>query len=367
MVSDQEIARGVETLLRQSDPNSITTLNCVVKQLETKLGHDLSHKAGFIRDQINLLLRPPQTQTQLPPKDHFTLQHHPQFPSYQHQQFPPHFALQHLSQLPSHDLSFRQHPPQPQSQPRVPITAQPPQQVQPQLQQQQQQQKQSQPVVTKAEVFSQNAATVASTEVPKESAPVGAKRRGGPGGLNKVCSVSPALQAIVGEPALPRTEIVKQLWAYIRKNSLQDPSNKRKIICDGALRLVFETDCTDMFKMNKLLAKHISPLEPSKESSQTKRVKVNVESTTESVEPSPNPVIISEALAKFLGTEGREMPADEAERRVWEYIKVNHLEDPLNSMVVLCDANLRELLGCESISVMGIRDTLLRHHLFKQS
>ncbi|XWS19320.1 hypothetical protein CRYUN_Cryun31cG0005200 [Craigia yunnanensis] len=365
MVSDQEIARGVETLLQQSDPNVITTLNGVVQQLEAKLGLNLSHKAGFIRDQINLLLRSPQTQTQLPPKDVFTLQHHPQFPSHQHQQLPPHFAFQHHSQFPSHDFNFRQHPPQPQPQPHAPLTAQPPQ-VQPQLQPQQQQ-LQPQPTVTKAEVFSPNAASVATTEVPKESAPVGAKRRGGPGGLNKVCSVSPALQAIVGEPALPRTEIVKQLWAYIRKNSLQDPSNKRKIICDDPLRLVFETDCTDMFKMNKLLAKHITSLEPSKESSQTKRVKVNVESTTGSVEPSANPVIISEALAKFLAAGGREMLAAEAERRVWEYIKVNHLEDPLNPMIVQCDAKLRELIGCESISVMGIRDTLLRHHLFKHS
>lgn len=58
-------------------------------------------------------------------------------------------------------------------------------------------------------------------------------------------------------------QIVKQLWQYIRKNNLQDPSNKRKIICDDALRVVFETDCTDMFKMNKLLAKHIIPLESS--------------------------------------------------------------------------------------------------------
>lgn len=56
-------------------------------------------------------------------------------------------------------------------------------------------------------------------------------------------------------------QIVKQLWAYIKKNNLQDPNNKRKIICDDALRLVFETDCTDMFKMNKLLAKHIIPFQ----------------------------------------------------------------------------------------------------------
>ncbi|XP_039019696.1 uncharacterized protein LOC120151249 [Hibiscus syriacus] len=291
------------------------------------------------------------SQAQPPPKNHFNLQHHPQFPS--HQQFPPHFALQHHCQLPFHELNFRH--------PHSPLTAKPP----PQLQQHQQ--LLPQPVVTKANVSTQNAAPFATTEVPKESALVAPKRRCESGGLNKVCSVSPELQAIVGERALPRTEIVKQLWAYIWKNSLQDPSNKRKIICDEALRVVFETDCTDMFKMNELLAKHISPLDPSKESSQTKKGKVNVESTTEGVEPGPNPVIISEALTKFLGAGGRERLAAEAERRVWEYTKVNHLEDPSNSMVVLCDANLRELIGCESISVMGIRDSLLCHHLFKQS
>ncbi|TXG69712.1 hypothetical protein EZV62_004647 [Acer yangbiense] len=198
-------------------------------------------------------------------------------------------------------------------------------------------------------------------------APVGTKRRGGPGGLNKVCGVSPELQAIVGEPALPRTEIVKQLWAYIRKNNLQDPSNKRKIICDDALRIVFETDCTDMFKMNKLLAKHIIPLDPNKGSSQAKRLKTDVESTNESTESGTSPIIISEALAEFLGTGGREMLQTEAIKRVWEYIKGNQLEDPLNSMVILCDAKLRELLKCESISALGIHEMLARNHFFRKS
>ncbi|KAF7150987.1 hypothetical protein RHSIM_Rhsim02G0099300 [Rhododendron simsii] len=280
MVSDQEIARGVETVLRQSDPNAVTTLNGVVQQLEGKLGLDLSHKAGFIRDQINLLLRspPPTPQPTHPQKDHFAL--------HQHQQHP--------------------------------------------------------------------------------HAPVGTKRRGGPGGLNKVCGVSPELQAIVGEPALSRTEIVKQLWVYIRKHNLQDPSNKRKIICDDALRIVFETDSTDMFKMNKLLSKHIIPLGPTRESGQAKRLKEDVEPATESREPSPPPMIISEALAQFFGTGEREMLQSEALSRVWDYIKANRLEDPLNSMTILCDTKLQELFGGESISALGIPEMLACHHLFKQ-
>ncbi|KAJ8770455.1 hypothetical protein K2173_017946 [Erythroxylum novogranatense] len=360
MVSDQEIARGVETVLRQSDPNAVTSLNGVVKQLEAKLGLDLSHKAGFIRDQINLLLlgsHSPSVITTTPTHHHSPLQQHPQTHAFrlpqkdhfalpQFQQFSPHFAIhQQHSQVFPQDLNFR-HPPPP---PHPHQVQQPPPQP-----------------VAKADVFPQNAASV-PPQIPNESTPVGAKRRGGPGGLNKVCGVSPELQAIVGEPALPRTEIVKQLWAYIRKHNLQDPSNKRKIICDEALSVVFETDCTDMFKMNKLLAKHIIPLGPSKESGQAKRSKVDAESTTDRAGSDGSLVVISEQLTKFLGTGEREMTQLDASRRVWDYIKVNHLEDPLNPMAIKCDAKLQELFGCESISAVGVEEMLARNHLSERS
>lgn len=119
MVSDQEIAKGVETLLRQSDPNSVTTINGVVQQLGAKLGLDLSHKAVFIRDQINFLLRShPQPQLP-PPKDHFALHTHPQFHTALHpQQFPAHFAL-HPHHRSVEAQSFQQQPsapPPPQAQ-----------------------------------------------------------------------------------------------------------------------------------------------------------------------------------------------------------------------------------------------------------
>ncbi|KAK6154460.1 hypothetical protein DH2020_008708 [Rehmannia glutinosa] len=161
--------------------------------------------------------------------------------------------------------------------------------------------------------------------------------------------------------------IVKQLWAYIRKNNLQDPNNKRKIICNDELRLVFETDCTDMFKMNKLLAKHIIALEPTKQTCHgNKKPKVDVETGSRSEDPVPI-VIISEALASFFGTDEREMSQAEVLRQMWEYIKVHQLEDPLNSTAILCDAKLQELLGCESISALGIPETLAQRHLFRKS
>jgi upstream activation factor subunit UAF30 len=66
---------------------------------------------------------------------------------------------------------------------------------------------------------------------------------------------SEPLAALVQETLLSRPQVVKKLWAYIKTNSLQNPTNGREIICDGALKAVFNTDKIDMFKMNKELGK----------------------------------------------------------------------------------------------------------------
>ncbi|GFQ06408.1 upstream activation factor subunit spp27 [Phtheirospermum japonicum] len=86
------------------------------------------------------------------------------------------------------------------------------------------------------------------------------KRRGG-GGFTKLCSLSPELTRFTGVSQLARTEVVKQLWCYIREHNLQDPSNRRNILCDDTLRNLFAVDTIDMFQMNKALAKHIWPLD----------------------------------------------------------------------------------------------------------
>ncbi|KAJ6848038.1 uncharacterized protein M6B38_116070 [Iris pallida] len=357
MVSDQEICRCVESLLRHSPPGTVTSVGSVVRHLESSLGLDLSHKAAFIRDHIQLLLsphhqQPPPLQQPPPPpqqKDHFALGR--QFHPYQN--------------IPQHHLQQQQGPVTPQYGYRLPPTPGP--------QMFQFQQQQQQPAVSSQGVVR----PVAVLASPKESSPAVVKRKGGTGGLSKVCGVSPELQAIVGEPTMARTEIVKQLWAYIRKNNLQDPANKRKIICNDELRLLFETDSTDMFKMNKLLSKHILPLEPRKDSGpDSKRLKITtvpvpVPAPAPDVSPATNPeanqspVLVSVALADFFGTGEREMLESEALRRVWDYIKANTLQDPVNAMVIACDSKLQQLFGCEKLSAMGIPEMLSRH--LKQS
>lgn len=67
-----------------------------------------------------------------------------------------------------------------------------------------------------------------------------------------------ALAAIVGEKPLPRTEITKRVWAYIKKNGLQDKKNKRNINADDKMKKVFGGKATvNMFEMTKLVNKHL--------------------------------------------------------------------------------------------------------------
>ena len=68
-----------------------------------------------------------------------------------------------------------------------------------------------------------------------------------------------SLAVIVGAKAIPRTQIVKKMWDYIKKHKLQDPKNKRNIIADENLKTVFGGKSTvTMFDLAKIIAKHIS-------------------------------------------------------------------------------------------------------------
>jgi chromatin remodeling complex protein RSC6 len=71
--------------------------------------------------------------------------------------------------------------------------------------------------------------------------------------------VSDELAAVVGKGPMARSEVVKALWAYIKKNDLQDPKNKRNINADAKLQAVFGgKKVVNMFEMTKLVSKHLS-------------------------------------------------------------------------------------------------------------
>ncbi len=75
----------------------------------------------------------------------------------------------------------------------------------------------------------------------------------------KPMQISDTLAKVVGSKPLPRTEVTKKLWAYIKKNNLQDKENKRNINADSNLKAVFRgKKKVSMFEMTKLVSKHLS-------------------------------------------------------------------------------------------------------------
>ncbi len=76
--------------------------------------------------------------------------------------------------------------------------------------------------------------------------------------LMKPMNLSAELEAVVGKGPMPRGEVVKQMWVYIKKHDLQNPQNKRNILADDKLKPLFggKSEVT-MFEMTKLVSSHL--------------------------------------------------------------------------------------------------------------
>ena len=91
-------------------------------------------------------------------------------------------------------------------------------------------------------------------EVSTPKASKGGKKGGGGGGLAQRKAISDKLASFLGKgKMMARTDIVKELWNYIRENDLQNPSNKREIFLDEAMQKVFDCKVFTMFTMNKYI------------------------------------------------------------------------------------------------------------------
>ncbi|OAV87882.1 hypothetical protein PTTG_06772 [Puccinia triticina 1-1 BBBD Race 1] len=88
--------------------------------------------------------------------------------------------------------------------------------------------------------------------VPREGEGPGSNK-----GIHLELNCSPALSDVIGVPMCSRPQVVKKIWEYIKAKELQNPKDRRQILCDDALKKVFNTNSVNMFTMNKLLADHL--------------------------------------------------------------------------------------------------------------
>jgi len=91
---------------------------------------------------------------------------------------------------------------------------------------------------------------------PRAAKPAAKKRQPNPAFM-KPLTPSASLSAVVGSKPLPRTEVVKKVWDYIKKNGLQDTANKRMINADDKLKEVFGKQQVSMFEMTKIINQHL--------------------------------------------------------------------------------------------------------------
>jgi len=113
----------------------------------------------------------------------------------------------------------------------------------------------------KAPAKKKTAKKAAPKKAAKKAAPKKAKAKSARkpnAAFMKPLAPSAVLAAVIGDKAVPRTEVVKKLWVYIKKNNLQDPKNRRNILADEKLKPVFGKASVTMFDMAKIISKHLS-------------------------------------------------------------------------------------------------------------
>jgi upstream activation factor subunit UAF30 len=329
MVSESELIGRLREFLRNSDLDTTTT-SIVRRQLESDFGIDLSDRKAFIREQVDLFLQ--------------TI----------HQQ--------------QNDAAHEENADEPeQSQ----------QEQDDDNEEEEQEEEEEKPKRTRS--VKKKTTKNKSKERSNKSGDEVVKKKGG-SGFCKICSLSPQLQEFVGAPEMARTEVVKQLWAYIREKNLQDPNNRRNILCDEPLRALFGVNTINMFQMNKVLAKHIWPLDSDdvvqvKKPVPKEKKKKQEREDDDSDEPKGKekrqkggsgkgflaPLQLSDALSKFLGES--ELSRSDVIKRMWDYIKGNNLQDPSDKRQILCDEKLKELFEVDSFTGFTVTKLLAPHFI----
>ncbi|XP_045816372.1 upstream activation factor subunit UAF30-like [Trifolium pratense] len=337
MVSESELIGRLREFLRNSDLDTTTT-STVRRQLESDFGIDLSDRKAFIREQVDLFLQTVHQQQNDVAEEENAAEEDADKPQ------------QNQEEEEEEDVDNEEEEEEEEEKPK------------------------------RTRSVKKKTMKKKSKERSNKSGDEVVKRKGG-GGFCKICSLSPQLQEFVGAPEMARTEVVKQLWAYIREKNLQDPNNRQNINCDEPLRALFGVNSINMFQMNKVLTKHIWPLDSDdvvqvKEAvPKEKKKKKQEREDDDSDEPKGKekrqkggsgkgflaPLQLSDALAKFLGES--ELPRSDVIKRMWDYIKGNNLQDPSDKRQILCDEKLKELFDVDSFIGFTVTKLLAPHFI----
>ncbi|KAL9241550.1 hypothetical protein vseg_015652 [Gypsophila vaccaria] len=203
----------------------------------------------------------------------------------------------------------------------------------------------------------------------------------------KYCTLSPELQKFLGVPHMTRTEIVRELWNYVKKKKLQDPNDGKNIICDETLRGLFEVDIINILQINKALAKHIWPQAKRRKGDKLRKQEKEEEVKSLSKEKPRKqergedlcgeetkekrqkknlsgflaPLPLSDTLIRFLGTGETALTRADSIKRVWDYIKLKQLQDPSDRKTIICDEKLKELFNLDTFHGFSVSKLLSPH------
>ncbi|KAF6266659.1 SWIB/MDM2 domain-containing protein [Scenedesmus sp. NREL 46B-D3] len=202
--------------------------------------------------------------------------------------------------------------------------------------------------------------------------------------------LSEPMQAFVGAESMPRTQVVKAIWDYIKANNLQDPKDKRSIIPDKKLATIITAPVT-MFSMNKQISRHVFSRDAimgggsDDESEQQPAKKARTSGGAGSSKPKPKPRAkakgsseggdgakkelkgfakpqrISDELAAVTGQP--EMSRGTLMKWLFAYIKEKDLYDPSNKRYVISDSALQELTGESRFLAFGAQKLFGKHFL----
>lgn len=211
-----------------------------------------------------------------------------------------------------------------------------------------------------------------SEDEDEEVKPAPKKKRGGGGGLTAQKEISSEMAKFLGKQdrLAARTEIVKAIWAYVKENNLQNPTDKREIILDDTLKQLFPCDRFTMFTMNKYIGSHIHPYPPvdlTKNSSTPKKRKAPSGKKGEKKKRTPGqqaPYRLSPALADVCGKDI--LPRPQVTQALWVYIRANNLQNPNDKREILCDAKLQAVMGGNARVTMFSMNKHITPHLLEK-